>query len=404
MHKCTFCDRIEIENGQVVRVVTAIPWAKKLKDKRLDVYKETESGECFCRNLYYSSVGGYCIAFPGEKNSLWRKGYNEFTEPEEPFCPTAKMTAFRHRTRKLRESEAEKITGLYPEFKYVLNKWKGTIVDTMKALDFWKEHKETEYLLAAGAKAIAFNKSFWRLSEKSRKAVAFYIRKHPRMAKELDLSEMQVAIKRNLTDKEILAFKLFKREARQHRFGYDKFAYLRKICMADYNGICLYADYLNMLKQSHHDAEDAYWRYPKDLVGKHDQIYNELNAEKIAKDAEARAKKEAAYKKTVKKLFKLKAKIGGYDVFVPETIDEIERQADALSQCLIYCDYVQEVIDKKCVLVFVQKDGVPVATAELLSRNRIGQFYADEADRDDCLPPEDVVNAVKEWIKRKKAA
>jgi len=124
----------------------------------------------------------------------------------------------------------------------------------------------------------------------------------------------------------------------------------------------------------------------------------------MARDAEAKAKKEAAYKKTVKKLFKLKAKIGGYDVFVPETIDEIERQADALNQCLIYCDYVQKVIDKKCVLVFVQKDGVPVATAELLSRNRIGQFYADEADRDDCLPPEDVVNAVKEWIKRKKAA
>lgn len=87
MHKCTFCDRIEIENGQLVRVVTAFPVANKLKDKRLDVYKETESGECFCRNLYYSSVGGYYIAFPGEKNSLWRKGYNEFTEPEVRVFP-----------------------------------------------------------------------------------------------------------------------------------------------------------------------------------------------------------------------------------------------------------------------------------------------------------------------------
>ena len=30
------------------------------------------------------------------------------------------------------------------------------------------------------------------------------------------------------------------------------------------------------------------------------------------------------------------------------------------------------------ILVFIQKDGIPVATAELFAKNRIGQFYADE--------------------------
>ena len=67
-------------------------------------------------------------------------------------------------------------------------------------------------------------------------------------------------------------------------------------------------------------------------------------------------------------------------------------------------DYYIEVLPGECVLVFVQKNGEPVATAELKKGNKIGQFYANELDRDNCLPTDEVRAVMNKWLEMKEAA
>lgn len=94
--------------------------------------------------------------------------------------------------------------------------------------------------------------------------------------------------------------------------------------------------------------------------------------------------------------------IDGYSVYVPDSVNEIAEQASKLHQCLVQCDYIQQVIDGHCLLVFIRKNGEPVATAEILSGDRIGQFYADELDRNNCLPTEEVRKVFNRWLLWKK--
>ena len=75
-----------------------------------------------------------------------------------------------------------------------------------------------------------------------------------------------------------------------------------------------------------------------------------------------------------------------------------------MHQCLVSCDYISRVIKGECVLVFVQKNGKPIATAELKSGNKIGQFYANELDRDNCLPTGEVREVMNKWLEMKESA
>ena len=55
------------------------------------------------------------------------------------------------------------------------------------------------------------------------------------------------------------------------------------------------------------------------------------------------------------------------------------------------------------ILVFIQKDGIPVATAELFAKNRIGQFYADEhsGTPEGSKPSEEVQHVFTTWLRDK---
>ena len=62
MHRVNYCDSIVVQDGLITRLVTA-DW----KDLSLQIYKEIEDKTQFVRNVYLSSVGGYMVAFPGER-------------------------------------------------------------------------------------------------------------------------------------------------------------------------------------------------------------------------------------------------------------------------------------------------------------------------------------------------
>ena len=76
-------------------------------------------------------------------------------------------------------------------------------------------------------------------------------------------------------------------------------------------------------------------------------------------------------------------------------------QAEVLNQCILRCGYLNKVIKQKSLLIFVQKNGTPIATVEVNSNAEIIQEYADEFDRTNCKPSEEVKNIVREWIKER---
>lgn len=398
MTRCDFVDRIELRNGELVRIIKAVARTKKDNGKSLDVYEEYENGKAVCRNLYYSMTG-YVVGFPNETNSLYKNGSCSFFQPLDEYGECDLPTFFYY-SRYLNDEEKALVESAYPDFKYCLKKWKGTIAETLCALRFWKKHKEIEFLLAAGFKRIALSKSFWKLSAKKKKEVVKYLRTND--CGNVSLSEVQISLKYQLSKNELEEYLEF-----CGHFGkikYDVFRYLEKCGLDDYNGVELYRDYLRLLKQTTHSKTESYWRFPKNLAQKHNELLREVEHYNLLKESEKLKAKQKRYFESVKKLLKYKMNIDGYCVYVPETVEDISFQAKALHQCLVQCDYISKVINGECVLVFIRKDDCPVATAQLLKGNKIGQFYANELDRSKCLPTDEVRAVMNKWIELKKAA
>lgn len=390
---CDYKDRIEVEGGKLVRIVRAV--SKKDSEKMLDIYKEYEDGSCVCRNLYYSMYG-YRVGFPDEVNSLYHNHGLTFIQRLDEYGECKPIKSFG--SRKLTESEKNAIARKYHGFVYVMNKWRGTIENVFPALNLWKEHGEIEFLLAAGFEKIALNKAFWKLTEKKRKEIVMYLRKTGR--KDFSLIDIQTILKHKISDDEFSDYKSFCFHYR--KVGYELYKYLVKIGRADIMGIMLYRDYHNMLLQTAHDANDVYWKFPKDLQKKHDEIRDEVARLRAFAEAERLKKKQNDYFGAVEKWLGLRLESGGYCVRVPATVEEISYHAEKLHQCLVTGDYISKVIRKECVLVFVTKGSEPVATAQILKGNKIGQFYADELDRSNCLPTEEVREVMNKWIEWKK--
>jgi hypothetical protein len=93
-----------------------------------------------------------------------------------------------------------------------------------------------------------------------------------------------------------------------------------------------------------HDRKEDYWRFPKNLQKKHDELREEVARIEELKRLETLRAKQEKYLKAVKNYLPMNYDIDGYTVFVPGTVEEIDRQAKELHQCLITCDYISRVI------------------------------------------------------------
>lgn len=399
MHLCDWLDRLEIENGELVRIITARAKAKKMKGRSLDVFKEYESGKTICRNIYYGSMGGYRVAFPKELTSLYREGYCQFEQKLEKYGE-CNIPVFKYYSRDLNEQEKELICSLYPDFKYVLKKWSGSIARTLELLRIWKCHKEVEFVLAGGYTSLAFNKSFWKMTEQKRKEVAMFLKKNPEYQVK-PLSTIQTIIKYKLTKQNLVEYEDFCDSYGKVR--YDVFRYLEKCGLDDYTGVQLYHDYWNLLKQTPHSKAEHYWRYPKNLAQKHQILLQEVEQINALKEKEKLNQRQEQYFKAVKKLLKYKLEVDGYSVYIPETVEDISFQARILNQCLITNDYIGKVINKRCVLVFIRKNGCPVATAELFKGDKIGQFYCNQNNKN-YIPSKKIKEVMNKWIEYKECA
>jgi len=385
MYQCNYTDKICIVNDKLCRVITAQAKRRGCEHKILDVYREFETGEAECRHLYYSMYSGYRVCFPADKDI-----YGNICELDSfGNCKPLKCFPYRY----LIEEEIELITSLYPDFKYTLNKWQAMTNNVFIALNIWKEHKEIEFLLAAGWEYIALNKNFWRYSEKKRKEIVAFLRTADERLKKYSLADVLVIMNNNISFEE---FKAYIDCYYHSRLSYKAFIYLQKKGLLTYSGVSLYSDYKILLRHSNHKGD--YWLFPKDLQKKHDELREEVAKIEELKEAEKLKKKQKDYIKAIKDWKKSGKLIDGFSIYVPDDVLDIQFQAKYLHQCLISCDYISKVIKKDCVLVFIRKGEKPVATVELLKGNKIGQFYGNELDRSNCLPSKKVREVFNKWL------
>ena len=69
-----------------------------------------------------------------------------------------------------------------------------------------------------------------------------------------------------------------------------------------------------------------------------------------------------------------------------------------LHQCIITYHYIYEHAKNKLMLVFIKdSENNPVATASFRN-NKLDQFYANEWDRENCKPNEDMKKALNFFV------
>lgn len=391
MYLCNYTDEIRIVYDKLCRVVNAQAKKRGCQWKTLDVYREFETGESECRHLYYSMYGGYRVCFPGDVDYYGKICKLDF------FDECKKIKCFPYRV--LLDREVQKIVQLYPDFKYTLQKWEAKTNNVFTALNLWKEHKEIEFMLAAGFENVALNKNFWRYSQKKRKEIVEFLKTADKRILKYTLADVLIMLNYKITFEQ---FNVYNSCYYRSKVSYPAFAYLLNKGMANYNGISLYCDYKSLLKQTTHKGD--YWLYPKDLQKKHDELREEVARIKALEEAEKLKVKQEEYLNAIKKWLGSEQTIDGFTIYVPDDVLDIKFQAEYLNQCLISCDYISKVINKRCVLVFIRKGNKPIATAELLNGNKIGQFYANELDRNNCLPSSEVKAVMNKWLELREVA
>lgn len=401
-----YTDRIDVEWGRIERVVTAHPINKKYQDMEYDFYKEDEDGCVTCRNLYTSAMNGYRIAFPGIKDSSGYLGIDECVE-EDWRSLDNKIKCFP--SHFILANEENQIVWNYPDFRYVLKKWTGTLAEVMEALNIWKKFPEIELLLAGGYENIAFNKNFWRLTEKNRRAVALWLRQHEKA--NYTLAHVQMCIKDNLSDEEWKEYVAWNNSHYGKNVSYKLYKYLQK--QEQFAGRIpgikgTYTDYKKSFSSPYntHNYNEDYWKFPKDLFAAHQRINDEIN-EAIELERQQAAEKRAKDERNVyarlgriaKKFGAYNAEIDGYSIFITSSMKEWNLQAKTLHQCIVASGYYKGMSRKEYLIVFIRKDGKPIATAQIYKDKKIGQFYADEhGGPNNSRPTEEVQQMFDKWL------
>lgn len=390
-----FTDYITAQDGKVVRYVEARwPATKTHPAGSVTVYRIDDDGQEQIRYLYYAPICGYMVDLDFE-NDTWynvsgtckalRTGANVWSSP-------------------LSEGEKAAILKIHPEFKWTLQK-AGTVkpAQAMRLLIAWKKDTRTELLVGSHLDNLVANGNFMRLKNERQKAVLAFIRKTPG-AERWTLAKI-LFVMQGRTPEEYDAWQRFRTD-RGTCCAFDVFKYLNGYRA----GLHMYNDYIRMAKRAGHDVKDPYWKFPKQLKKAHDKVMKEVErieaAERLAMKAAATKRereKKKKFEKVVGKWLKKTLRKNGFVVSIPGDIQAVRTQAKKLHQCLVSCDYIGRMAEKRCLLVFIAtKEGAPVATAEILPGGKVGQFYGDEASRDikKMKPGKKAKEALDAWLKK----
>lgn len=378
-HHTENTERLEIENGQLVRIVTAA-----YKDYYLDILKEYEDGTMYSRNLEWSSMAGWLVSFPGER-IRYRYSSGSFVKELEDWyrlrCECSMWSGNRIPFSK------ESIIKERPDLKYFFKKYqKQTSYKELLALvRQYKKYPNIESLIEKGLYKLALNTNLQKLSKPKLNQVISFIKDNECFGNNTMLKDIQFCIKNQI--------KYVDLDLGKYAAG-DKelFNYLRRKNI-DYH---YYDDYISMCKRVGHNLDDPYWKFPNDLVKAHNRVMEEVKNVQMLNSK----LKYDMLNEVLKDFYQYNAKINGFDVFVTADTDIIQKQCDVLYQCLIRNDYINKEIMQENILVFFWKDGNPVATAEVFYDGKIGQFYGDERDRSKCEATPELKAALDIWLSK----
>ena len=380
-------EALTIEDGQLVRVVTG-----KVGKFAMDVAKIYEDGRVYVRNIDCVPIAGWVMAVPGRKYHERYYG-TQYTATLDPWTQIGgKCEGISYHL--VEKADERVICKLYPDFKWVLKKADKRINtnDLFKLLPLWKKYpSQVEALVAGGFYALAINSKTY--TAKDKKQILGWLREHPEEGKEVNLNDIRVMLRENIGIPELNMWKLDNRDRWSGYLTYKEWKWL------DNRSRSMYRDYKEMAKEAGHDLKDPYWHFPKDLKKAHDKVMREVDNIRAMKKVEELKKKQTDYIATIKRFLGKTYKGRGVEVFVPDNVQQIEKQAKALHQCLIANNYIDKVIKKEIVLVFVVEKGESLATAELICKGRkfmLGQFYGDEA-KENCNAPRKAQTALKKW-------
>lgn len=383
MSNTRFYGYIRNINGQAVYCIQGLSDnSKNDRNRHIECYREYQNGQALCRNLYYKTfTHSFFCCFPGEKDPYYTRNNKIYVITQEwDESWTYNIYTF----NKASEKDIKAIVSQYPDFIYTARKMlkvnpKTTAKELFEALKIWKEHKEIEFFFASGLFDACFKKSLYTMKKEEQRTLCKYVFTHKNVQSGIRLSHLKFLIKYNIPDEEIYNFLEFLR-CNPSKRTVEFYNYLKKqiektggidciSTMAD-----LYKDYLKFAKEIGVDLKDPYHNRPTDLLKRHQRLLEQANNKKEAERIAQIREKQKNFIKAVKKYKDFYTKVDGYEIFIPQNVEEVIKQAGALRQCLVYCDYVGKISRKNCILVFIQKEGNPIATAEIYPSGKIGQF------------------------------
>ena len=405
MHKPIFTDRITIDRkkGEIVRIVNArsnqkiIPGLKKGEQTSFDCFKQYEDSPSVCRNLYRNFYNYLGVEFPKElvynyktKRKV-RRGYDDWEE----LCCTVNLATPFMPTKK----EIDLICMMHPNFRYVMNKWCGTRFQVMQVLECWKKHPEIELPLSLGYYDVCFSKQFYNLNKEQLKICYKFMNENRGL--NMPISGLMDIIKYG----EELAYKLNRAKAimakrvkvsevdwilSQHEKYPEEERYRFRGDVHTYYDLCNYF---------HKDLSDEYWLHPKNMYERLAELRQQReNIRKLEEAAELK-KKMARYTRVIKRFEGWDKTVDGYSIIIPKTVEQWQKQASVLHQCIIRMNYMDKCNDNY-ILVFIYKDGEPYATCEVtdVKNGKISQFYCNESDRANLYPNDKCKSIVYNWV------
>lgn len=278
-------------------------------------------------------------------------------------------------------------------------------MELIKALEIFNadksNRKELEILLSLKLSDIALDRSYYLYNEEFKTFCKTFIKKNLSLCQKYNISLYAI--------QHIKDFNLIENEHMDIIIdAVNNYYSVRKedlfYCINKNISYSQYRHYMDVITELKVDIQDEYWKHPNNFNKMLDKAEKQLNEIHRINDLELQKK----YKKIVEKYIKNNPykKIDGYEIFIPETIEEIRKQAEVLNQCLMRCNYPQKIIDTDCILIFMQKDGKPVATCELDRNDKIiKQFHQDQKDYSQCQATEEQKIAMKKYLDNwKKAA
>lgn len=411
MHRIEkFEEEVFLEDARVTRLVYGI-W----KGNKVAIYKEDDDENYFIKNCDCVFMNGWMMSVPGETYRQYGQTYTVRDEEWYRIREPLEWSAYENR-KALIAKAGELAVELYPSFKYVLKKWKAkTTCQLIEALTIWKEHPDIEFLLALGFENIAFSPAFYRLSDAKKKVYCKWMRENP-TRNQVTYKTLQTIICHKLSWNEWKDYQEFINQANYSKsisISYPIYKYLAtQISKLPNNWspneiVREWGDYKTMAIRAGHNLKEDYWKWPSNLVKAHDKCMEEVarieEAERIAKqkaEAEENRKNAARLKAIARKFKNIPEKIDGFSIFISTDYEEWKRQADVLHQCICSGGYYQKVLHGECTIIFIQKDGIPQATAQIMANGKLNQFYADEhsGTPGGSLPSPEIKAAFNKWL------